>query len=290
MSKLYVILEGLISVVEHSSDSGIDVLLVKTNPQDVDPMGMPIPPHISQIAYRAEGKLQTYQFQGEDVSFANGHLPGPPAVTRDLQRLPSFVQILGSETNAEVVAGCVGPHPATECLASAKAQPRIAGRVLITQGTLRSIQVDKKGNPASSAPQRCQFFSQADVNQIVLDMNCDNALLLEMDLGKTAAQLLINGKSVTLDAATPEGVKPLEAILGPATTAWTVVWVRDMVDPTLGGMNMDHQNIDPHFSVFYDLLANYHGPQVTPRFLSDNEKQGDQPLNRCIPPRMVRLP
>jgi hypothetical protein len=296
MSKLYAIIDGLISVVESESQPGlVKLLFVKTYPDDLDSMGVPFPDHRPRASFSSGGVPQEIELaNGEDVKFTNGHQPAAPNVVTDLARLPSFSDILAKQVknpqDAFVKPGCAatgGVCPRN----SQDAKPRIAARLLLDQGTVRSIQVDEHSDPLNPPikPVPWRFFSAVDLKTPVLKMACDNALLLEMDLGQGEASLQIGtGKPLPLDKATAaERAKLAPLGIDPAADC-VIVHLNDMVDPN--AMKKMHMNLqeDSHFVVFFDLLNNYNGPKVTPNLdpAAVAKGQGFPLISRCIPPRM----
>ena len=239
MSKLYVIMEGLISVTSSPAGDPI-VLLVKTNPQDKDAMGQPLPPHNPRVTFRSGGKLTEQSLDGEDIQFLGGK-PASKAVAR-LERLPSFAAILAYARNtnghtvaqlAEINAGCLGNSPGTACKTADGKNPRLAGRVRIDQGILTSIQVDDNGFPYAAPPVRFQFRFMDDALAAALDMPCDNALLLKIDSGSNPIQLQIGAKAFPLDSALQTEKDANRTALDDPLAACAIVRITDMVDPML---------------------------------------------------------
>ncbi len=288
MSKLYVIMEGLVSVTSSPAGDPM-VLLVRTTPQDKDAMGQPLPPHYPRVTFRSGGKLTEQPLAGEDIEFLAGQATSKAVA--QLERLPSFTAILAYAKNtnghtvaqlAQINAGCIGNSPGTACMAAGGQNPRLAGRVRIDQGILTSIQVDDNGNPIAAPPVRFQFRFMDDAVAPALDMPCDNALLLKIDSGSTPIRLQVGAQTFLLDNALQTEKDAAKAALDDPIAPCAIVRITDMVDPMLmKQMKMDY-SADTHFPIFFDLLTNYTGARVVPMLVM--EGQTDLPLSRCIPP------
>jgi hypothetical protein len=286
MPKLYVIMEGLVSIA--TPPGGTKVLLVKTQPGDRDALDRPLMPHLPRVNFRSGGQIKTQPLQGEDIRFLTGQPAAQPVL--ELSRLPSLSEILkfAPKTNghkaaqpSQINTGCVGSTPGTACLVPGKKTPRLAGRVLIDQGMLTSIQVDKNGNPLKMSPTRFKFLFANNTNGPALDMKCDNALLLKIDSGANPIQVQVGQKkALTLSNALQAEKDSAKAMLDDPAEDCVIVRVSDMVDPTMQ-MKME-DGADIHFPIFFDLLDGYNGPRVIPTLIHDGP--GDPPLSRCIPP------
>lgn len=290
MPKLYVIMEGLVSVAAPSG-GGTMVLLVQTYPGDLDALGRPLPPHLPRVTFRSGGNTMVQPLHGEDVQFQTGQQPAK--VVTQLDRLPSFADILAfahntnghtAEQLAQINAGCVGNAPGTACLVTGGQKPRLAGRVRIDQGTLTSVQVDDNGNPYAAAPARFKFLFMDNAIGPALDMSCDNALLLTIDSGTHPIQLQVGHLTFTLDNAQQAEKDAVKLILDDPAADCMIVRVSDMVDPMMTKQMVMDDGADTHFPIFFDLLPNYTGPKVIPTLIHSGP--GDPPLSRCIPPKI----
>lgn len=288
MPKLYAIMEGLVGVAT-TPGGGTKVLLVKTHPEDRDALNQPLMPHLPRVNFRSGGQLKVQELKGEDIQFL---FTGQPAahLVSDLSRLPSFSRILSfvPKTNGHKAAqlpqirtGCIGGTPGTACLAPGGQNPRLAGRVLIDQGTLTSIQVDDNGNPYKAPPARFQFRFVNNAQAPALDMKCDNALLLKIDSGSQPIQMRLGQQTLPLSIALQNEKDAAKVILDDPAEDCVIVRVTDMVDPMMMKQMMMENGADVHFPIFLDLLNHYSGPKVIPTLVHG---PGDPPLSRCIPP------
>jgi hypothetical protein len=201
MSKLYVIMEGLIGVTTPTKGNPM-VLLVKTYSTDRDGKGQPLMQHFPKVAFRTGGQPITKELNGEDIRFDTGQ-PNAP-LGKDFSRIPPFSKILafapasnGGQrgAKAQINAGCIGGVPGTACLVPGQPNPRLAGRVLIDHGKLTSIQVGEDGNPTKDSPTTFRFEFEIDSNGPALEMPCDNALLLKIDSGASPIKMIVGQES-----------------------------------------------------------------------------------------------
>jgi hypothetical protein len=289
MPKLYVIMDGLVSVATPPGGNA-QVLLIKTYPKDLDALNQPLMPHFPRVSYRTGGRLAARALNGEDIKFITGQPPANPKL--DLSRLPSFSQILAfappvkggnAAISAQINAGCLGGTPGTACLVPGKQDPRLAARVLIDQGFLTSIQVDDNGNPFSASPVHFQFLFLSNTKAPAFDMSCDNALLLKADSGTHPIQMKVGTDTITLDNAVQSEKDLIKLVLGDPEDDCVIVRITDMVDPMMAKQMKKESGADVHFPIFFDLLTHYTGSRVIPTLV--NPHPGDQPLSRCIPPK-----
>jgi hypothetical protein len=295
MSKLYALIEGLVCVATPPGQEA-RVLLIQTYPGDKDAMGRPFPLHLPRISFRSKGMPMVRKLSGQDVEFLTGAAkPATPPV-RQLDRLPSFASILSfapstnGNTAAQLAAvkpGCVGNAPGSACLIPKGKQPRLAGRILIDQGTLTSVQVDDSGNPVVAPPARFKFLFIDNASGPALDMQCDNALLLKIDAGAHPVQVKVGNKTFTLDKASQIEKDAVKLILDDPAADCVIVRISDMVDPMMIKHMVMQDSADAHFPIFFDLLGNYKGSRVIPTLIGTTPNTpGDIPLSRCIPPTL----
>jgi hypothetical protein len=304
MIKLYVVFVGLFALVAPEDEAnGVYALLLRTGGISTS-NHVQIPVHMPRIAFNPRGLREgeksilwnfdsaevRWQLSGEDVRFAGGGYGSGPFKKENWDSFANLERVLGSKERSKIKKSCAASKPTQECL-SADGRPLIIGRVFLSGGVVKPIEVELSGDglrTVSSAVRREIWGFQSLLAPERFSRHiqpASNAALFETDISGDVS-IEISGERIPLEV---EKVDKCQAISGTKEEC-VIVWVENVFEasgdedePGAASGAALHGTIDQHFEIFYDLLEK---PEVrlVPYLKVRDVNNSDPPGNRCIPP------